>query len=289
VKAEIEKLIEQLSLLTTCAAKLVETLVNLKEVELAERQNDAGKERPPMGFSAHQIKAEEASLAIEKPAEKTPEIIRNLMNYPDFAKMVGKHVTSLYSMVNRGKLPSERGEDGVLRIDLDACKGSINGPDDLYKPFDVWVGSWRSTDDKARGIAIRRVMEIQDELPRDFVLGVKEHAIRARFDNAIADGIIQTYKLGGVDFINVDELKTFALWYVENYHRPNKSQYKGHDSAYSKFCIHENDLVWTQTRNFYDRIAADQKRLTENFGKFRKQSVQVRGVRYYTTDVLTMI
>jgi hypothetical protein len=47
--------------------------------------------------------------------------------------------------------------------------------------------------------------------------------------------------------------------------------------------------VWTQTRNFYDRIAADQKRLTENFGKFRKQSVQVRGVRYYTTDVLTMI
>lgn len=67
MRAEIERLIEQLSLLTTCAAKLVETLVNLKEVELAERQNDLEKEKPLVGFSSHQIRAEETAKKARNP------------------------------------------------------------------------------------------------------------------------------------------------------------------------------------------------------------------------------
>lgn len=292
MKAEIEKLIEQLSLLTACTAKLVETLVNLKEVELSERQNDLGKDKPLVGFSSHQIRAEENTTKSDEPAEDPSQAQddddHRFVTCNEASELLGRTGSALYQAAKGGKIPSIRyTEEGKPHYRIDVA--AITDKEDIYRPFELEVGMSRTKDDKAHSIATSRVMEIKDRLPLDFVIGVKPATMRQRLYEASNKGLLKTYRLGGTEFVNIDELRAFALWWVENYHCRYKSELRGHDTAFSDFCVHENDLVWLQTRRFNDRLYPSRELLARNVTEYGKYSVVVRGIRYYNRIVLNMV
>lgn len=147
----------------------------------------------------------------------------------------------------------------------------------------------RTKDDKAHSIATSRVIEIKDRLPLDFVIGVKPATMRQRIYEAANKGLLKTYRLGGTEFVNLDELKSFAIWWVDNYHRRDKTIWGRQELPYNDFCVHENDLVWLQTRRFNDRLYPSRELLAKNVTEYGKYSVVVRGIRYYNRIILNML
>lgn len=209
----------------------------------------------------------------------------------EFAASTGIPYHSLFELHAAGKLPTYK-VDHKLWIDVDKFHVEpVETVDDLRKNFEFYQGYYRGAadDSKSRAIALKRIHDVADQLPVEFTLGATPSAIRTRFDRYVVSNVVHTYQLGHIAFINLDELRRFALWWVENFRRRNKSELAGHEPDHPEFCLHENDFLWARTRNYLDREHPDQDALKQQAKEYSNYFVIVRGIRYYKPEVLSMI
>lgn len=277
--------------LVNALTKWLELDIQRKELELKLRNRELGEipETPEMSKESQETVKEPVKepVATPTPTPATPHP-QTLFLERELAAKMEMSPNALTAAANQGRFALVR--QGNRRfIDLGAMGVSFEEfSKDPYLPFET-AGMKREADNKACNIPLGLIPKFRDLLPRNFAGGISRQILMARIGAGKRDGLLYTYKLGTTEFVNIDELLVFSRWYVENYHRPNKSELRGHDVEWRDFAVHENDLIWAMTHRFTDRLNPSAADKVEAFTKFGDQSTVIRGVRYYKRSVLDRV
>lgn len=242
--------------------------------DAALKEKAAGEEEPKKIITLH------PEEGLQEDCE-TPEIDSTI----SVAELVARTkvcMSTMRSALKSGKLPI---------VEVKPARISTEGfdPDflDLYRPF-KFGALYRSKDLKACRVAIEKVNDpaVQKFMPVEWYINVTDSAVRQRVYHAIVLGQLHSYRLGRIGFVNMDELRNFALWWVETRHVPNKDDRCALGSANTVFCVHENDLIWSRTRQWFDQFHPDPKKVEMIRDRYGSKSREINGTRYYLVDCL---
>ena len=248
--------------------------------DAALKEKAAGEETPKKIITLHQEEVHEEET--QKTKECKAPAIGKTISVQELVDRTGVTLRTIKNAMKRGRLP-------VVGIwpTMISTEGFDKDYKELYRPF--WIGALtRSNDLKACRVAVNAIGDpvVKSWLPVEWYLDVSESALRQRIYKAISLNQIHSYKLSNTTFINMDELRKFSLWWVDNCHAPNKEETRAFDSANSLFCVHENDLIWSRSRVWLDQFHPAPEKVAIIREQCGKKSREINGTRYYLAECL---
>ena len=147
----------------------------------------------------------------------------------------------------------------------------------------------RGTIDKERRWRVTDMMSAPT-CHKAYSQGTPKNAHFSRVCKAKADGILNTYTLMGVEYINLDELGRFTDWWDKNYHQIEKNACADFHIASDAYCVHENDLIWVYTRDWNAQLQPTPEQLAA-FNKVvaTLPSLRIKDVRFFKADAIKKI
>ena len=225
---------------------------------------------------------------------KLPDTIkiggRNYCSLAEVSKRTGYRTMQLCKAGTRGAIPR-----GVFQ--------RINKGHGYYIP-EEWVnllkkckdlhdlqhiGTWeRGTDKKAKRVATFDYYRWTG-LPADFVKDVSHQTLVWRLQDSISKGLVNTYTIANVRYVNTDELERWARWWMDHRFFPQSGRRLDFRHASDTYCVHENDLAWVWTGKFENTLEASQELLDRLQSTFHLPCLRHNGVRYYRADAIDVV
>ena len=225
--------------------KVLERLLNaisgLLEAEAEKIKGGYHKPEKP----AETVQIEAAPVEVSKTPEIKPQEATNIP-FQKIAEICSLSVCTIRALARTGIIPVR----GML-IDKDLCVGPTTNP---YYGFRVLSGTSRSKDLREQAVAVQDAICVRDTFDRGFAAGLTRPKLSVRLSRACSNGELHPYKMGTTYFLNVAELAAWTRWWESEKNRPNKAQLISRFIQFEDFVVHEFDVIWALTHNFWDRI-----------------------------------
>ena len=254
-------------------AKQPEEVEDVEEVEEPEKVDETAVE---------DTFTEEATEQPEK-TEETAEIDGEVWwGARETAKFLGISMSYLSHIAKMGWIPSRVKAGGKRNEYPGHVLREFGSLDDLR---------WRAAVDRGNTDKERR-WRVTDMLTapncyKAYAQGTTRGAHFSRIWGAKNAGILNTYTLMEIEYINLDELGRFTDWWDRDKHLAEKNAGADFHFSNDPYCVHENDLIWVLTRDYNAQThpTEEQVRL---FNRLAGDipSVRVKGVRFYRPEAI---